>query len=450
MRRRRLAVVVLALVSYGLAAEPERGEFAHQVPIEIKETGSVYRASFTAQVYQGLTRTDLRDLRVYNGDGQIVPHGVRRSSREPEKRLFNLPLFPIPMATSDASGDVSLFVATGPNGSVVALKTAPARPAERMAYIVDASQSQDPLAALELEWDEAQPEQYFVGVLTVEASDDLRNWRTIGQGTMANLQRAGQALMQRRVAVPPQRAKYLRLSWAEPQPAVAITGVKAEFRADPEPRRDWMTLTGDADAKNGEYDFVLTGKMPVDRARISLPTNSVARVAVWSRNRVGDPWVRRGQKTIFAILAGERELKDNEIPLPAISSDRYWRLRFDGQANGLGGTPSLELGWIPHELVFVARGPAPFTLAFGSQRVTPVGNYGIDELLHRSSAGTERLDVHSATLGTTDTAPGDGMRAHGWSVEWRQWLLWGALLVGVASLAWLAVRLGRQLGRSLK
>lgn len=446
MRRRRLVLVVLALASNGFAAEPERGEFAHRIPIEIKETGSVYRAPFTAQVYQGLTRADLRDLRVYNGDGQIVPHGIRRSSAEPEKRWMELPVFPIPVATGGASGDVSMFVATGPNGSVVALKTARAHPAERWTYIVDASRSQDPLAAVELGWEDAEPERHFVGVLTIEASDDLRTWRTIGQGTMASLQREGQVLTQRHIAVSPQRAKYLRLGWAEPQPAVTINRVKAEFRANPEPQRDWMALAGSGDAKNGEYDYVLTGKMPVDRARISLPTNSVARVTVWSRNRSGDPWVLHGQKTIFAILAGERELKDNEIPLRAISSDHYWRLRFDGQANGLGGTPSLELGWIPHELVFVARGSAPFTLAFGSQRVTPVGNYGIDELLHRSSAATERLEVRSAVLGTADTAPGDRIRAHGWPVEWRQWLLWGVLLAGVGGLAWLAVRIGRQLG----
>lgn len=449
-RSTALSIIFIGLAGSVLADEPRREDFAYEAPIALSEPGGVYRAPLTAHVYRGVTREDLGDLRVYNKVGEIVPHGISRPGAAPGKKLTELPVFPVPVPAGGVAGDVSMFVATGKGGSVIALKTGAPSRSERWAYIADASQTEDPLAALEISWGEAIPEGRFIGTLVVDVSSDLKSWRTIGQGALASLHRDDQVLVQKRIEIAPQRVKYLRLTWADPQPKVSITGVKAELRPQAEPARDWSALTGGKEEGVGEYRFELHGRMPIDRARIPLPMNSVARVAVLSRDRAGDPWVLRGQKTVFAVQSAERELSDNEIPLWTSSSDRQWLLRLEGRANGLGSTaPVLELGWIPHELVFVARGSAPFTLAYGHARVAAAGNYGVDELVRRSKReNTERVDIRAATFGTPDAVRGEAARTRPWYAEWRQWLLWAVLVAGVGILALLAVRLSRQIGQS--
>lgn len=445
---RAFAFAVLAgLVGSAFAIEPRRDDFAYQAPIELSEPGSIYRAPLTAHVYQGVTRGDLGDLRVYNAADEAVAHGLTRPSIEPGKRLIELPIFVVPFTARGKPDDVSLFVATGHGGSIVALKTGTSIKGERSAYVVDASQSEDPLTALEVSWDEAIPDDQFIGALIVESSDDLKTWRQIGQGTVASLRRDNHMLERKRVEVSAQRVKYLRLTWADLNSSVPITAVKAELRPKADLARDWLRLSTTADKGSGEYRFDLDGRMPVDRVRIPLAMNSVARVDVLSRTKSGDPWIARGRKTIFAIQSGEREIRENEIPLSGGAGDRQWLMRLDGGGNGLGlSAPTLELGWIPHELVFVARGPTPYTIAYGNVRVAWNGDQGVDELVRRSQvAGPERIEIQRAMLGEPNTLRGQRARGDVWYAEWRKWALWSVLVLGVGLLAVTAVRVSRRI-----
>lgn len=449
MMRFALWTILVGLAGSVLADEPRRDDFAYEALIELKEPGSVYRAPLIVEVYKGLTREDLGDLRVYNAAGEVVAHGLTRPSAEPGKALIDLPVFAVPISGDGASGDVSLFVATGERGSIIALKTGTPTAGERSEYLVDASQSEDPLAALEISWAEAMPADRFLRTLLVDASDDLKTWRSVTQGAVASLHRDDQVLEQRRIEVPSQRVKYLRLRWADPKTSLSITGVRAEFRPKAVLERDWLRLQRGVTGDPGEHRFDVQGLMPVDRARVPLPTNSVARVAVLSRQKAGDPWVLRGQKTVFALQTTEGEIKDDEIPLRPGVHHSQWLLRFERGANGLGSSPpELELGWTPHELVFVARGPAPFNVTYGQARAAAAGDYGINELLERSKRDNgERVEIRAAAIGTPSSLRGEVARTVAWYAPWRQWLLWAVLLVSVGVLAALAVRISRQIGR---
>lgn len=431
------------LAASAFAVEPQRDHFAYQAPIELSAPGGVYRAPLSAHVYQGATRGDLGDLRVYNAAGEVVAHGLIRPSIAAEKRLIELPIFVVPFVTRGESDDVSLFVATGHGGAIVALKTGAPSKGEQSAYIVDASQTEDPLSALEVSWAEAISEDQFIGGLIVESSDDLKTWRQIGQGTVASLRRDNHMLERKRVEVSAQRGKYLRLTWGDRNSGAPITSVKVELRSKADPRRDWLRLSTTTDKGSGAYQFDLDGRMPVDRVRIPLAMNSVARVDVSSRTKSGDPWVTRGRKTIFVIQSGEREILENEIPLSGGAGDRQWLIRVDGGGNGLGSTPTLEFGWIPHELVFVARSPAPYTVAYGNVRVAWNGDQGVAELVRRSqAAGPERIEIQHAVLGEPN---GPRARSDAWYAEWRKWALWAVLVLGVGLLALMAMRVSRRI-----
>jgi hypothetical protein len=118
-----------------------------------------------------------------------------------------------------------------------------------------------------------------------------------------------------------------------------------------------------------------------------------------------------------------------------------------------GGVLYLELGWIPHEIVFTARGEAPFALAFGDVRSRPealpvasvVPGYRKDEELAAARATIgEATPVRPAKGFLAD--PGGWIRAAFDSGDARTWLLWLVLGGGVLAVAWMALRLLRELG----
>ncbi|MBI3898351.1 MAG: DUF3999 domain-containing protein [Gammaproteobacteria bacterium] len=436
---------VLLLMATGLvhAEQLRRDDFAYEAPIALHGVGSVYRAPLTAEVYGGVVRADLGDLRVFNAAGEEVPIGLSRPMAAVEKKRVSLPLFVLPVKEAQTADDISLKIERSNNGSIVSVNAGSTASANRLVYLVDASQINQRIGALEIAW-QVDMGTGFVATLQVEESADLKNWRPLAQGALAYLQRDGQVLEQRRIAIAPQSVKYLRLSWVGAAVNAKITGVGAELQEQTEHRRDWIAPASQAATKPGEYPFRLDGKMPVDYARVLLPVNSVAHVVVLTRNSDGDNWEPRGAKTLYRLDSGTGEVKDIELALGRSGFARQWLLRLDQPASTLGAMmPALELGWIPHDLVFVARGGAPFSLAYGSVSVSPAFQ-AVDELVRQlQSANVSGIELQPAAFGTSHILRGEAALAGGF--DWRRWLLWGVLLLGVAILAALAVRLLRQL-----
>lgn len=443
---RRLLAALFLLPFHAAAAEPARTEFAYEVPITVEPPGSVYRAPLTRDVYRGVTRADLADMRVFNAAGEVVPHGLTRSDVEPVKTLVALPLFSVPLDAARPGADASVHVQVSETGSIVDVKTGVRPKRGQQAYLLDASQTKEPIEAIEVDLGATGPGG-FLGTLRVEQSDDLHNWQGVSQGAIASLKRGDQLLEQKRVNLPPRRFKYLRISWIGSATEQAVAAARAELRAPTEPRRDWFGLEGRRDDRPREYRYASDLRAPIDRARILLEKNSVARVAVLSRAKDGDPWTQRGVKTVYFLQTDAGEVRDDEVRFNQTGAAAQWLVRFLGQPNGGTSAPVLELGWMPHELVFVARGDAPFTLAYGRAGIGAV-DFGVDELLRRSKReDSERVEIRAAALGAPVSLLGEAARSVPWyRGDWKRWLLWAVLVLGVAALAYLAVRLGKQMG----
>ena len=80
--------------------------------------------------------------------------------------------------------------------------------------------------------------------------------------------------------------------------------------------------------------------------------------------------------------------RDAEVASPEIivtsHGERYWLLRIDQKGGGVGsGDWEIEIGWVPHKLVFAGRGSRPFQLAYGGQpgEARGLGNRCIDPRL---------------------------------------------------------------------
>ena len=99
--------------------------------------------------------------------------------------------------------------------------------------------------------------------------------------------------------------------------------------------------------------------------------------------------------------------------------------------------PTLRLGYRPETVVFLAQGPAPYRLVAGSARVQHQAS-SLPQLLAvlRDRHGPE-WEPARAKLG--EAKPLAGAAALTPTRDWKTWMLWGVLGLGVLLVASLAL-----------
>lgn len=451
----RLLVTWLLCAFGTLAIAETPQDFAFGIPLELAGQQALFQVELPHAVYEGALRGDLGDLRVFNGDGEAVPYallpgtGPARERRQP-LRLAYFALRGDPVVGIEGM-EIRFERAAG--RAVLTMNdraAAPARAPMLLGYLVDASAITEPLQALLPELS-AAPEEVMTRV-RVDASDDLSHWTgLLSDAPVLRLVAGGHRLEQLRIELPPSRAKYFRLSWPATAQALQLAGLAAEpGEGLIDPPRQWKRVAATASAdRAGELAFDLGGRFPVDRLRLLLPqTNSVAAVEILSRTRPTDPWRRVVASTVYRLGTAGQEVVNPDLAI-ATSSDRYWLLRVDPRGGGLGtGSVQLAAGWLPQRLIFAARGSPPFQLAYGSATAKPAV-FPVATLVPGYRGGDNdtlgALPIGRASSGSEHVLAGE--RAIRTPADWQGRGLWGSLLLAVALLGWMALRLGRQLGR---
>ena len=375
-RWKRLAVLSAALVLLVPAATAgTREDYARQWPLTLgQEDSGAYRVALDASVYRSASLPSLGDIEVFNAEGQPLPAAVL-SPAQPlaqSPRLLALPWFALP-ATDPAAGggDLRLVVERDGDGGVVRIEAgidapvaAPRAPGQ---WLVDASRLREPVRALVLNWQ--PPSQSLQVRYRVEGSNDLRQWRTLNEGTtLLDLERGGERLRQGRIVLDGQ-ARYLRLLPLRPGLVPALTAVTAELAPPPpETRWEWQEITGERRSEGGRtyFDFTLPGRFPVERADVRLPGNSAVEWTLHSREADGAWLWRAGPWMAFQVGGGGSGTTSQSEPKPLASvvRDRHWRLTANSPVGD--AVPTLRLGYRPEVVVFLAQGSPPYALAAGS------------------------------------------------------------------------------------
>ena len=461
--KNQIVILFLAGVSATFAAE-RPADFAYGVPLEADGKDALYEITLPAAVYRGVVRSDLADVRVFNGAGEVVPHALRprRMTDTETVKPVALTLFPLKAEVGTGVDAISIRVRRGPGGkSSVDVTSAGARAGSEkrvVGYLVDLTTLDSALRAIELDW-QVQADG-FAGKIRIDASDDLGSWSTlVSAAPLVSLEVAGQRLQQKRVELPQRKVKYLRLSWAS-QGTGAAAPALTSARGEPvgktvEAPREWMQAESAKGEKPGEYLFDLRGRQPVDRMRLHLPeVNTVAQVELLARDKSEAPWRPVARGVAYRLRRDGNEITSPELQT-GFTTDRYWLLRVDQRGGGIGaGAPKLEAGWVPHSLVFAARGTPPFQLAYGNREAKPAA-YAIEALIPGyNDAGGAR--IRAAKTGAQQTINVSGAKALEQrelggearlkeQIDWKRWSLWGALVFGVLVLGAMAWRLVRQL-----
>ncbi|OXH88466.1 hypothetical protein CA831_17390, partial [Burkholderia multivorans] len=189
------------------------------------------------------------------------------------------------------------------DGALRATVAAPA-PAKRGGDLVDLSHTDgEPDALLVHLRDDS-----YQGRVAVDASDDLRTWRPLGETQLLKVGTGADLLVQERIALDGARPRYLRLNWLDGAPEIASIDVETR-PSDPSatdaaavPRQWRNAVHVQADDVRGAYRFDTDGAYPVDRVRIDLPQpNTVARATLQSRATPQAPWRDVATAVLFRL-----------------------------------------------------------------------------------------------------------------------------------------------------
>lgn len=434
------AMVLAALaMALPLAATAAQTPFMHRFALELDGRAPYYALAVPAPVYAASRRSDLGDMRVFNGAGEPVPYSLDAPTAHPAPTLRQINWFPLPSAAANAPA-ATAGVSIAQDGTLRFTTAAPKADA-RDADLLDIGSAAQHVGALVIH----VRNDSYQGRVHVDASADLQTWRPLADASILKANHDGEQLAQERIALDglAQRERYLRLRWPGGGPEIASVDIElypSEARPSDGTRQWREGLAVHAGNAAGEYLFETGGAYPVDRLGIDVPQpNTVARATVYSRSSGNAPW-REIAHTVLFRVAQRGEARNPPLEF-APDTDGEWRVVVDMRNGGLGnGMPSATVGWQPALLTFVARGAGPFSLGVGNASVASAAQPRGDILV----GGDGAQSVETARLGAPLPVDADeARRAAGNADSARRYVLWGALLLAVAVLAAMAWRLLR-------
>ena len=443
----KLSVVVLGMcTALSVWAQETPADFSSQVPLSVSGNGPWYRLELPLAVQLNARQADLSDVRVFNAAGEPQAYALSRqaSQRTESREVTDVKWFPLYAPDTQATLP-GVVMKTTAEGTLVEIKpsTAP-KPGKQVlrGWVLDASKIKAPLQQLSLDWSR---EQEGFQRFSIEASDDLQHWQSWGDGQVARLSFADERVEQHDVSLPGQSARYLRLVW-KGQAAPLLTSARlasATSSSLPLPLVWSQPLSGTR-LKAGEYTWKLPTGLGVERLRIELKQpNTLAPVTLAGRRDGNQAWQPLSNGLLYRLTQNGQDVVQDELQLPGQTVAEL-KLQVDERGGGLGvEAPALHFAVRATQLVFLARGEPPFTLALGNASVK-AANLPLSTLIPDYTA--ERLNtlgqakVAGAVAVTSPAVPA----AVDSGPNWKKFGLWAVLLLGVAALGGMAYSLLRK------
>jgi hypothetical protein len=437
-----LSIALAALLVAPLA----QADYSTQVPLKLEGEGPWYRLELPLGLQMAARHADLRDLRVLNAEGEELAYALTLGSAQPQERRQDAAVkwFPLKGA-ADAEAAPSIRVQRSTSGTLVEVAPEQAGQGEQIlrGWLLDASAFDQPLHRLRLDW---SSDQEGFQRFSIEASDDLQHWQRWEDGQIARLSFADERVEQREVELPGAKARYLRLLWQAPQQAPALLAASAVSieSQDLAPPLAWSAPLAPTATKAGEYSWELPLSLPLEKVRVQLPPGNVlAPVSLSSRSAGKLEWRPLASGLLYRLPENGKEVLQDEIELWGTPVQQL-RLRVDARGGGLGSeAPEIRVAVRGTQVVFLARGSAPYRLALGDasarSAALPLGTL---------IPGYEPKRL--ASLGRAiapETMPAvvrEAAEAAQSAADWKRIGLWVVLLAGVALLGGMAFSLLRK------
>jgi hypothetical protein len=436
-------------------AEESPRDYAYGIDLTLDGQAAFFELTVPRVVYEGVVHADLSDVRVFNAEDEVVPHAFRSrvTATVAEAMPVDLPLYPIRTDAPEGVGSVELRADHSTDRTVLELRTpggAADANARLVGYVADVTALQEPVHAVRIDLPSGLSD--LITRVTLEASDDLRTWTPLAtDAPIVQLTAGVNRLERRRIEFTPRRVQYLRLSWPGRTRPLDLVSLRAETSlATQDAPREWKEAPAvSVPDKRGRYEVDLGGRYPVDRLGFGLPQpNTVATLGIYSRASALDAWQFVRNATVYRLTDEGTELTSDDVVLDG-RGDRYWRFVFDPRGGGVGrGELRVRAGWVPHRIVFTARGAPPFLVAYGKRQAQGVA-WDMSALVPgytEDGQGQQHIAIGSARPEAPHLLAGESAIAE--PRDWRRLVLWLSLILSVAVLAAMAVQLARQMSRT--
>lgn len=441
-------VLLVSPVHAAITAE----QFAYGLPVQVSGEQAFYELELPLVVYRESLRSDLGDIRVFNAAGQVVPHALRgpaNQTLQQDVATFDLPFFPLAGNPDLQGDDLSIHVERTAEGTVIDVRAAGQAKAEEagrvVSYLLDASGLKRRIDSLELTWPEDAPD--FLAEVAIETSSDLVSWQRVTTAAVARLSHLGSRFDQNRIVLPRANQRYLRLSWLSDQSPIQLSRIRVlsqESYVVEQPVKNRLLLAAQSAGKNS-YRFDLQGSLPISEVSIVLPEkNSLASMRLLSAATEKGPLQERWRGLVYNLANNGVQLATPPVKL-APQRHRFWELALGESESMPGAAPQLEFGWQPVRLVFLSRGEGPYLVAFGSNRVEPASS-PLDTLIKSSGYDARKAFEPQRVLpGEARLLAGEAAQSGSPAIPWKEYSLWGVLLLGVLLIGGLSFSLYRKL-----
>lgn len=400
---RRCMAALALLATCGAQAHPQTPA---QARIELHGPGPFHKLELPLVIHGQAAFDDLRDLRVRNASGDVVPWAwlddLRATGAETTTRV-RASLFALRPAMNDREGS-GVRIASRPDGVLALEAIGPGSAVPMQApvhgstddWVIDTGQVRGKRIRARFELAPGAG-QNGLFPFTLQASDDLRRWRSIdADGQIVQL-RHGQALIeQASVELGSIEERFLRLRWRQPEQAPRLSDAWVDVAERTATPLTWTADIGPSSCGIDACDYPVPRGLPLQGLRVSLnQPNTLASLSVLAvdrsveappsddsrlhRLRHGRRHERPHQGTqesllaeamVFRLALPSGETRSGVIALDG-RSHTMLRLRTQGAVAALGAVPpTLSYGARPSTLVFLAQGWPPFTLSWNEDRNT--------------------------------------------------------------------------------
>ncbi len=425
-------------------------DYAYAFALDTPSPAEAYRVVLAPEIYAAANPTaDLRDLVVVNALGQPVPFGPMPSV-PPKRTRFEQATRLIPVPTSAAAHD-GVRVERSTSGSIVISQPAPGNAPERtQQWLLDAGRD---VTLDRIELQAASLQQDFQLHLAVDASNDLREWRSLADDVSVIRVHSGndnvEQLSMDLSSTEPARYYRLRLvdgevDWSTDHvPTVALVGAYSDAAAEHGSQLQWLPVTASASA-GSNFDYTLPAALPVEALTVRLPANNAAaRVQLLLPQGQGtSSWAQVATLDLVRTAGNVGDATARFDPRPI----QHVRLHSE---TPLAQAPTVSAAWVPPQYVFMAEGSGPYRLLVGSYAARR-GDYPVNEAVERMRAnhGEDWLPPMAALDQRVDAAGPAALVAPKVPYDWTRPLLWAVLIAGALLVAGMALSLLRNSGRN--
>ena len=434
--------------------------WAGEAPLTLQGQAAYYGVTLPLSVLAQTRQADLGDIRVLNARGEPVPHAWvdAPAPASAEERQQAVPFFQAPAAASATTAS------------------------QQGGWIIDLRKVTGALLELRLS---VPAGTHGVYGFAIETSDDLQRWHTLNSAAqLLSLQHQGLNLDHTSFDLSGLRTRYLRLRphAGSPVPPLSAAQVRSVSHSQPVPPLQWSELISPTQCTAQYCDYAVPRHLPLERLEWQLSAaNTLAPVDLlvqYERDSGVAPSPNHSRRhRLRDHLRGVRNKDAPAAPTdlwsPLLRTTPYWlrlpegevrspSLRLDAGAvtqlrvQPVGGMaqlgsqpPAIRIGAPAARLVFLAREPAPYRLAWGGEVATATS---LAQLMPTRQAN-DPLPVDTATVVLTHVAlpaapiasqaPAAASAAPAAPVPSRKLWLWGVLLAALAVMAVMAWQLLR-------